>query len=469
MNWDNKEKMMTNDKKTCHKQEMDQLVAEVAALKRAHEDVSMKYQSLIGLVKQLRLQLQAYEKDNATAADQDSSRVKGDEAAATLQLKFEEIDWNEQRRVDSTRTSTNVLLLLAHLAKSHDEIRQSAKEARALRKKVRTLEHDLKNATESISSQKLEMQRYVEMVSELEHSISMQALESEERLVAERKASTKIINELIVNVEEGTEVAETLRNTKAALATITDEHRRKSDELERKTNAQALSEEETINLRFTVQNLKEEKRRLLKQIELNDVEIEENRRMLSEALRVLRYTEEFKSELSRVNNAANRVSSSSSFAPREEEAAAPDLTPLKGDDDANQRWRHGGSPPLKEDPPHCEIATVQRILSPVLKTLGSLDSEEDSCSTTIKQLCELAVMALQLQQEYLCHSMEFIDSMYAREGEANTEGYVRRWKCSGHHHFSYVPEKASHSLQKLRERLRAAQLRLLVLRDGKQL
>ncbi len=481
-NRDNKEKMMmTNDKKTRHKEEMDKLITDVAALKRAHEDVTLKYRSLIGLVKHLRLQLQAYEKDNnATAAVNEdySSRVKRyGEAAATVQLNFEHLDSNEQqqqRKVDSTRASNNNNVLLAHLAKSHDRIRQSAKEAKALRKKIRTLKHDLNNATESVSSQKWEIKRYVEMVGELQHSMSMQALESEERLVAERKASTKIINELIVNVEEGTEVAETLRNTRATLATITDEHRRKLDELERKTTAQALSEEEIINLRFTVQNLEEEKRGLLKQIELNDVEIQENRRMLSEALRVLRYTEEFKkSERPRVNNNAAATCSSMSFAPREEEATAPDLTPLKNDNDVNQRWRRRHSrrsPPPKEDPsPHCEIETVQQILSPVLKTLGLLDSEEDdSCSTTTKHLCELAVMAL--QREYLYRSMEFIDNKHAREGQANTEGcYVHRCKCSGHQHFSCVPGKASHSLQKLKERLRSAQLRLLVVRGSKQL
>ncbi len=410
---------------------MDQLIAEVVALKRAHENILMKYHSLIGLVKQLRLRPQACEKQqhNAVTDHDSSSRVNVDEA--TVKLKFEDldfdfdIDWNGQGGVESTTTSTNVLV--AQLAKSRDVINKSAKETRALRKKVRTLQCDFKMETERVSSQKLEIQKYVQVVGELQHSISMQTLESEERLLAERKASTKIINELIVNVEEGTEVAKELHNTRAALATMTDEHRRKSDELGRKTNTQALGEEEIINLRSTVQNLKEEKHRLMKQNELNDVEMEENRRMLSEALRVLRYTKEFKHELSKVkdelkwvNAAANRAPmSSSSFAQQEDEeeeevSVAPDLIPLKGNDDTSQIWwRHGASQPRKEDPQRYEIATVQQILSPVLKTLGLLKSE-DLYTTTTKQLCELAVMAL--QQEYSCHSMDLVNNKYAQLG-----------------------------------------------------
>ncbi len=445
-----------------HKLEMNQLVSDVAAMKKAHENVLMKYHSLIGLVKQLRFQLEAYEKNNNT------TRMDHQGNEPTLQLNFEDLNWNGQQRTavkSSTTISANTLV--AQLVKSRDEIiHKSTKEAKTLRKKVRTLDSDLKKATECISSQKLEMQRYAHMVSELEHNISMQALESEERLVTERKASTKIINELIINVEENTEVAEVLQNTRAALATITNEHRMKLDELQRKTNEQTLSEEEIISLKFKVQNLEEEKQKFLEQIKLNDLDIEEYRRMLSDALRVLKYTDEFKTNLSMMKdelkrvNTANIALSLSSFTPRKEEAAVatPNLTPLKGnDDDANEIWQ---SSTLKEDStPRCENETMKQILSPILKTL-SLLSSEDLYSTTTKQLCELTMTAL--QQEYSCHSMKSIE----RKGVVNTEGgYGHRWKRNSHHHLSFVPNEAPRGLQKLRERLRAAQLRLLVLRD----
>ncbi len=448
---------------------MNQLVSEVAAMKKAHENVLMKYHSLIGLVKQLRFQLEAYKKNNNTMT------MDHQDNEPTLQLNFEDLKWDGQQRTavkSSTTISANTLV--AQLVKSRDEIiHKSTKEVKGLRKKVRTLDGDLEKATECISSQKMEMQRYAQMVSGLEHNISMQALESEERLVTERKASTKIINDLIINVEESTEVAEVLQNTRAALASITNEHRMKLDELQRKTNEQALSEEEIINLKFKVQNLKEEKQKFLEQIKLDDLEIEEDRRMLSDALRVLKYTDEFKTDLFKMKDELKRVNtayfalSSSSFTPRKEEAAAtavtaPNLTPLKGnDDDANKKWL---SPTLKEDStPHCENETMKQILSPILKTL-SLLSSEDLYSTTTKQLCELTMTAL--QQEYSYRSMKSIE----REGVVNTEGYGHRWKCnsSHNHHLSCVPKEAPHGLQKLRERLRAAQLRLLVLRDDNE-
>ncbi len=452
---------------THNKREMNQLVSEVAAMKKSHDDVLQKYKLLVGLVKQLRLKLEAYEKNNST-----TTTMGRQDNEPTLELNLEDLNGNRLSSTDmKSSTAVPANTLAEQLVKSRDEIiEKSTKEAQYLRRKVRSLGRNLEKATECISSQKIEIQRYAQMVSELEHNISMQALESEERLVKERKASTKIINDLIVNLEENTDVAEVLQNTRAALATITSEHRVKLDELDRKTNEQALSEEEIIHLKHKVQNLKEDKEKFLQQIKMNDLEIDENRRMLSNALRILDFTNEFKTDLSmmkdelrRINTTTNvAVLSSSHLTPRKEEAVAvatPNLAPFKGIDKSADEKR--ANPALKEEgstPPCCTNETMKQILSPILKTL-SLLSSDDLYSTTTKQLCELTMTAL--QQEYSCRSIKPME----REGVINTEGYGHRWKDNSTYHSSYAPKETPHGLQKLRERLRAAQLRLLTLKD----